>query len=226
MQIYQNKSSKQTSNHKGFTLIELVVSLGIFMIFSTAVISTFLAITQASSKANLNREQIAETSEVLNYIESIAKENGLDYNYIQNSQQTPSRQTFAYISSDFLTRYAFLIECPYNNIKPMSNSEFCTIYSNTITRSSIIQNFVLQEGDWIPLHSNKLKISRFSAKHFPEQDPFNKIDEVNLSNQFQPVTHITINLGRNSESTHLEALASTNPIVIQTSISSRLYNSQ
>lgn len=225
MQKPQQTSPKST-NRKGFTLIELVVSLGIFMIFTTAVISTFLSITQASSRANLNREQIAETSQILSYIESIAKENGLDYEYLNNSQQTPTRQTFAYISPDFLTRYAFLIQCPDNNLQTTTNQEFCTISSNTITRNNIIQDFVIQEGDWTPLHSNQLKIARFSAQHFPTQDPFTRTDEVNLANQFQPITHITINLGRNLDTNFQAALSSTNPIVIQSSISSRLYNSQ
>lgn len=222
----QNKQHQNTNSRKGFTLLELTISLGIFMIFSTAVISTFLSVTQASTKANLNREQVAESTEVLNYIESIAKENGLDYNYLQTSQQTPSRQTFAYISPDFLTRYSFLIECPANGLRPMSNSDFCTIYSNKTTRSNIIQDFVIQNGDWVPLHSNNLKIIRFTAQHFPNQDPFTTSEVVTQANQFQPTTHITLNLARNYQTDYSQALSSSNPIVIQTSISSRLYNSQ
>lgn len=216
------KSAKLHKTNKGFTLLELVISLGIFMIFTTAVISTFLSVTQSTTKANLNREQVSEASQIFSYIENIAKENAVDYNFLENSQQSENTQTYAFISANQLTQNLIQVACPSS---PQSEN-FCTISSNQNTRNNIAQDFVTDDGAWTPLHSPSLKIIRFQIKNFPTTDPFTTDEIIQPQNQFQPITHLILNLARNSENTYQEALQSNNPITLQTSISSRSYNSQ
>lgn len=206
---------------KGFTLLELVISLGIFMIFTTAVISVFLSLTQSTTKANLNREQVSEANQIFEYIESIAKENAVDYSYLATAQQSNLLQTYAFITPNGLNRFLIKSECPSLS---QSDSNFCTISSSTSSRSNISQEFILDGTLWAPLHSTDLKITKFEIKNFPEFSPFTTDEPIKRQNQFQPLTHITLNLGRNNTDTYREALTRSNPIILQTSFSSRSYN--
>lgn len=208
---------------KGFTLLELTISLGIFMIFTTAVVSSFLSLTQSTTKANLNREQVSEANQIFEHIQAITKENAVDYNYLQNTQQTSNTQSYAYISGDQLTRHLIKITCPENKNQ---SETFCQVSSNTSTRSNISQDFLTDESGWTPLHSNQLKITRFIIQTFPQTTPFTTDTPIQTNIQFQPISHITLNLARNTKASYQEALNSTNPITLQTSISSRSYNNQ
>lgn len=210
-----------TMNKKGFTLLELVISLGIFMIFTTAVISSFLSLTASTTKANLNREQVSEANQIFEYIESIAKENALDYGFLETAQQTDISQTYAFISPNGLTRYLVRSQCPSSNDTP---EKFCTVESSISTRSNISQDFILDGSLWSPLHSSNLRITKFSLESFPQNSPFTTNEIIESQNQFQPITHITLNLSRNNTDTYQEALTKNNPITLQTSISSRSYN--
>ncbi len=213
----------KAKSKKAFTLIELVISLGIFMIFSSAVISSFLALTQSTTKANLNREQVSEANQVFEYIEAIAKENSIDYSYLSTTQQTPTTQNYAFISADKLTRNLIRSVCPTSS---STQEEFCQISSNRSTRNNISQEFITDKSLWTPLHSSNLRVIRFNITNFPTESPFTTDEPIERQNQFQPITHITLNLARNNQSTFQESLQATNPIILQTSISSRSYNSQ
>lgn len=216
--------NKKTNIKPAFTLLELVISLGIFMIFTTAIISVFLSVTQATTKANLNREQVSESSQIFQYISSIAKENALDFTYLRNNAQTPTQRTFAFISPDQLTQHAIRILCPSS---PTTPDQFCQVDSSTQTRSNPVQPFLSHDGTWTPLHSPDLKIIDLQAKHFPDQDPFVQDQIIKQPNQFQPITHLTLNLARKDHTSIAEAKQDlSTPITLQTSISSRLYNSQ
>jgi Tfp pilus assembly protein PilE len=206
---------------KGFTLLELVISLGIFMIFTTAVISSFLSLTQSTTKANINREQVSEANQIFEYIEQIAKENAVDYKFLQTSQQTPNIQTYGFISGDQLTRHLIKSTCPDSSAQ---SQKFCQISSNTTTRSNISRDFIIDESMWTPLHSDTLKIVRFQIKTFPQETPFTTNQPIQRDIQFQPLSHIILNLARNTEDNYQEALNSSTPITLQTSISSRSYN--
>lgn len=206
---------------KGFTLLELVISLGIFMIFTTAVISSFLSLTASTTRANLNREQVSEANQIFEYIQSIAKENALDYSFLETAQQTNNSQTYAFISPDRLTRFLIRSQCPTSANSP---EEFCKVESSTSNRSNISQEFILDGSLWTPLHSENLRITKFNLESFPERSPFTTDQIIESQNQFQPITHITLNLSRNKTDNYQEALSRSNPITLQTSISSRSYN--
>lgn len=208
-------------NKKGFTLLELVISLGIFMIFTTAVISSFLSLTASTTRANLNREQVSEANQIFEYVESIAKENALDYSFLEIAQQTNTSQTYAFISPDSLTRYLVRSICPTSANSP---EDFCKVESSISTRSNVSQEFILDGTLWTPLHSDNLKITKFEISSFPTTSPFTTDQIIEIENQFQPITHITLNLSRNTGDNYPEAITRLNPIILQTSISSRSYN--
>jgi prepilin-type N-terminal cleavage/methylation domain-containing protein len=208
-------------NKKGFTLLEMVVAMSIFFIFLTAIFNTFITITDTQKKANVNRESVAEAREVLEYISDETKDKSIDYSCYNdatcsnNFNGRNETDTIALISKDGLQRTV---------IQKDFNEE-----DQSYTISTFEQNRQKNNQEWQApqiknaLHSPTLKIQKALFLISPDQDPFANTLEAAENNaiQYQPNLHLILNIKRKEADDELD----TNPIVIETSLSSRIYNS-
>jgi prepilin-type N-terminal cleavage/methylation domain-containing protein len=211
------------TKRNGFTLLEMVIALGIFMLFMGAVLNSFISLTVAQQKANLSREGIAEAKEILNQISIEGREKRIDYFCNQGLANTnpESNQTsfslncqidantkLVLVSNDGLERLLISSTPIDDNFKQIS--------SITETRANTLSPWSTNQTT--NLHSQRLKVRDFVVNIIPTTDPY-LLDSPNLQ---QPIVQLILIADRNSQKPNLAA----EPIVIQTSLSSRAYNPQ
>jgi prepilin-type N-terminal cleavage/methylation domain-containing protein len=211
----------QNKKHSGFTLMEMVVAMSIFMVFLTAVFGTYIQITSTQKKANNNREAVAETREIFSFISDEAKEKAIDYSCYDTGSECIGAQIgngmiskIVFISKDGLSRTIISVE-------KNEDEETYKITSAKFTRETTYGQNWIPNGNEYDLHSNNLKIESAKIILTPEQDPFiqNIVTATNEKIQFQPVIHMVLNIKRKAQS----AESDPTPIVMETSFSSRIY---
>jgi len=204
------------TDRPGFTLIEMLISLGIFMMFMSAILGSYIQISTLQQKTNLKRENIAETREVLDYITQKAKEKAIDYSCYQsatcpNGFVGNTVEEISLISKDGLDRTIIRKQFDSNTQETYLSSEeqHRDTPKNQLWTSSIAKR----------LHSPNLKFQNITFQISPNQDPFSDNLSVITNNalQYQPILHINLNLKRNNSE-------NPEPIIFETSISSRLYH--
>ncbi len=216
-----SKSMQNITNRKGFTLMEMVIAMSIFLIFLTAVFNTFITITDTQRKANLNRESVAEVRELISLITDETKDKALDYSCYTDAicsngfDGRNETDTIALISKNGLERT--VIKKRFNEEK---NIYELTNY--TQTRPTLSQAWLAPAAE-TPMHSENLKLQRALFLVTPNEDPFANTLEAaeNTAIQYQPNLHIILNVQRKET----EGETDPNPIVVETSLSSRIYNS-
>jgi prepilin-type N-terminal cleavage/methylation domain-containing protein len=207
----------QKQNRKGFTLIEMIISLGIFMLFLTAIFGTYIQITGLQQKTNLSREAIAEAREVMTFISEEVKDKAIDYTCYAdlfpcvNGINGNTVEEISLISKDGLERTI---------IKKIRDSQTSQIYLTTLnqSRTNTANDQWIDQTQESKLHSDTLAFNDVIFQITPNLDPFSNSIEIASRDelQYQPVIHVNLNVARpESKST----------IVLETSISSRIYNS-
>lgn len=212
--------------NSGFTLIEMVIAMGIFIMFLGVVFSSYIQISNAQKRANLNREAVSEAREILSYISQEAKEKAVDYSCYTDSTvfcfdgiQGNEVNQISLISKDGLERT--IISKKLN--EETKNYEITTL---TQVRQSTLRNWESAEiSQETPLHSENIQIQSARFEITPNADPFEANFETasNDQIQYQPALNVVLNVKRRQK-TDIEE-PDEFPIVLQTSISSRIYNS-
>jgi prepilin-type N-terminal cleavage/methylation domain-containing protein len=219
---------KNKTLKSGFTLLELVVALAIFMIFIGAIMNSFISLTTTQQKANLSREASSEAKDLLNYISVEAREKRIDYSCKNNGTDTDTNsqdfslncgdiqldEDLVFITNDGLER--IIVRKIQDEL-----TNFYTISAIKQTRPNLISNWEAENET--PLHSERLKIRNVSFTTTPGSDPYDYA-QTNPTLE-QPKVQIVINIERNSKTENATA-SETEPIVIQTTISSRSYSPQ
>jgi len=209
----------------GFTLLELVVALAIFMIFIGAIMNSFISLTTTQQKANLSREASAEAKDLLNYISVEAREKRIDYScknggtednadFSLNCGNIQIGEDLLFITNDGLER--IIVRKERND-----ETDFYTVSAIKQTRDNLISSW--DSENETPLHSERLKIRNVNFETTPNFDPYDySLVQPELE---QPKVQIILNIERNSK-TESATASETPPIVIQTTISSRSYSPQ
>lgn len=226
---FKNPHSK-TTKRKGFTLLEIVIALGIFMLFMGAVLNTFISLISVQQKANLSREGMSEAKEIMNFISVEAREKRIDY--FCNPESTGIRQTdsqtaiglqcainpdntvLVFVSNNGLER---LIIQKEDNDETIEQPDI-KVSAQIQRRDNIFSSW--QDISTIPLHSDRLRIKNIEATITPDQDPYNFAQTPTVIQH--PVAQIRLEIYRNAQNPDGE----TEPIIIQTSVSSRAYSPQ
>lgn len=208
----------KNQNRKGFTLIEMVISLGIFMLFLTAIFGTYIRITGLQQKTNLSREAIAEAREVMSYISDEIKDKAIDYSCYKalfpcvNGISGNNVEEISLISKDGLQRTI---------IKKIHDSETGKIYLTSLNqaRTNLANQQWIDQAQESKLHSDTLEFRDVIFQITPNQDPFSNDIEIASRDdlQFQPVMHINLNVAQPE--------SEDGKVILETSVSSRIYNS-
>jgi type II secretory pathway pseudopilin PulG len=231
--MFHSKTTQKPNTRKGFTLLEIVIALGIFMLFMGAILNTFISLTSTQQKANLSREGMSEAKEILNFISVEAREKRIDYFCNPPSTGIPAQEgttaltlgcgidddntVLVFVSNNGLER--LIIQKLNNENQEETNGQpSINVTAQTQRRNNIFSNW--QTINEIPLHSERLKIKDINAQITPTQDPY---DFGNDPEPLQhPVAQIRLEIYRNAQNPDESA----EQILIQTSVASRAYSPQ
>ncbi len=195
------KISKEKS---GFTLIEMLVAMSIFVVFVGILINSYTSILRAYTEANQYREVYVEARDIFETLSREIRDGMYDYNIV-NPKDTDKR--FLLVSKDGMYR-----------------TEIC--YDEGDSKLSLIKSdFKLAGTEYVCSTSSdkdvlnyNTRIADFKYYITPSFDPYD-IDNVSFDNQFQPMITFYIEFQANEGS-----LMEDQSFALQTTITSRIYN--
>ena len=221
----KNVCIKKRGLKRGFTLIELMVSMVIFVIFMAIVASSFVEIVRAQKETNEVRKMYAEVRSFVDLVSEEARLGTVDYD------------CYATVAQSFMNA------CP-KQLKPITSDGRTTDLAlvrkdgmqKTIFRFDSVNQTVkvvkydaLAGGGWAPaagytdfsdIMGNQVKVTRMSFVINPDMNPYSgdKTIYSNGAKQFQP--QVTIFMSVSNRANVRTPLG----IDYQTTISSRVYN--
>lgn len=215
IKILKNKYSfikKIPVNRKGFTLIEVLVSLAIFVIFTSIIINSYSSIIASQKKANEYRALYAEARQVFETLVSEFREGVVDYGSYKGTVNSALDDIWL-VSKDAEVKTRFFLEEEDVNGEPVS---FLKMGKGEVNEFS---------PDTLPTfdQARKLNSSRFNIKEIsflatPAIDPYDDYYVNYDSNQFHPKVTIYMVMETNVEG--VEDFE----IELQTTVSSRVYH--
>lgn len=198
---------------RGFTLIELIISITIFTLFIGVAGTSYVSIARSLRSANALRNTISEARGFLNTIVHDIRSNTIDYDclvtdcvfYFPGGQ----RQKFLpLINREQTERVLYRFSS--------GNAEVCK-QKKTISNTAGVSTSI-----WEPCGFQLIEMPSFSVSHLqflitPALDPFDATHATDDSVQFQP--SVTVLLSGQSIPGH----PTDAPLDFQTTISSRMY---
>lgn len=224
------KNEKLSIRKSGFTLIEIVVSIAVFVMFLGIIATSYVGIVRAQQQTNLTRGAIAEAR---NFMESLAQDfrlGTIDYKcydeaFLNNAQiECPiAHEPF------FRTKKLFLALVDRSNSRKniyWFDSDAKTVklrkFEGFINNGFV--SWIAQKGyedGWRALFSNDVKIEKAFFDVFPPLEPYSSENYQKNQYQFQPYVTVFMALNLAKANFSKEALL----LNLQTSFSSRVYNS-
>lgn len=205
--------TKKIRGKGGFTLVEMLISMAIFVTFTGILISSYSSIVRAQNEANEQRIMYVEARKVFDQLIQEFRDGMIDYQAYNNGElgATGVLREVKLISkdADVKTDLKYLSPTPDTAGVIQISKSFRDQFNNAY----------LPFGDYIDVNSDLVSITKFKVYASPVVDPY-ALENVNKDrNQFQPKVTIyaefTRDLGENKT-----------PLVmdLQTTISSRIYN--
>lgn len=196
---------QQRQEHKGFTLIELIISITIFTFFISVGVASYLNLSITLKKENVQRQLYSEMETVLADINRWGKFYGIDYQWYDNAYQTISpkdgNEELVLISKDKSSRIT---------LKKMADADSLGLYQE-----------VLRDGVYEPAEGFEANIfETVTSNNLHIQDVRFYLFPIRNSDAFQQ--KITVVLHGYMVSPYKEGKEE---FTLQTSMSSRLYAS-
>ena len=200
---------------EAFTLIEMVIAITVFTIFTGFVMASYLTFHRAQQESAITRSLILETESTMDLMTDSLKEYMIDYD--RYADLDPS-------SADVL--YG-LVKGAYFGLLDSSDSlvtNMLYLIAGDGTQLSFVWDeydgeLRMQEGDGdeILLHSEEFTASFVSFEIFPDVNPYESENISDDDVQFQPIVQVNLSLsapGRIRDEVVVD---------LQTSITSRFY---
>jgi len=194
---------KKFKQQKGFTLIEMMISMSIFVIFVGVLINSYSSIVRAQRDVNNYRLMYSESRRVFDTVVQKLRDGVVDYSALENTNVTAfGMHKVNVISKDGLEQ--FTIEF----VKASDLDE--DLYG--------FVRIVNQDGEEVRLNSSDISVIEFNFEPYPYFDPYN-IENVSVDGlQFQPMITISGKFQRAKE------VGDPYEVEFRTTISSRVYN--
>lgn len=225
---------KKHKTQKGFTLIEVLVSISIFSVFITSVVTAYLNIAQSQRQANLIRGIYSENRYLMTLISDEARSKTIDYSCYPNADNLLSRRDeISGVCQDLSTGINVSNYLALINAEGNERTIFKVENGVDIILVKMYKEKVNEDGKtWLPakgfsssifqpISLEKMVLVGFQFDINPIVDPYDVRNVYCDTVQFQP--SVTINASikgvPNSEAQNFT-------MDLQTSVSSRLYNKQ
>lgn len=225
------------NKQKGFTLIEVLIALAIFMVFITGVSSAYIDIARSQREANLVREIYSDMRYVFGMIEEEARSKTIDYACYQkgevqreyngvdllidlgnlcsavNPNITNPEDYLALVDAEGLARIIFKIEGDEE-----AGGRIFTFYREHYTGAAWEPDAGFNPTEFTRVDLKNIKINAFKFEISPLADPFDPRNVACGPVQFQPQVGVYASIeGARSDTEGFK-------MNLQTSISSRVYN--
>ena len=184
----------------GFTLIEVLVAMSIFVVFVGILINSYSSIVRAYNQANDYRKMYVEARDIFDAIKQELRDSVYDYAFEGNEGNV-------LISKD--GQYRTKINHSDNNL----SIEKCSLSEGL--EIGDIGAYGVCEDERLNLD---LEVTEFKFLASPIKDPYNDKNIVNNNVQFQPMIHVY------AKFKYVDYFGDESSFDLQTSVSSRIYN--
>lgn len=231
---------KKMQNKNGFTLIEVLIALAIFMILVTSIAASYLDIARKQREANTIREIYSEIRYVYNLIGEEARSKTIDYgcprrfkelneddilrpiDVVSTSQvcsdlvTMPEGSYLALVSPDATERTVFkIIEDPEDE-----NAKLLSFYKESKDEEGLAWSPNPGFDGFQDIDLKEIRLDKMKFEISPLADPFDPENVGCGVIQYQPSVSVYSTLAARNTS------ISNFSLDIQTSFSSRVYNTQ
>lgn len=201
----KNKQKKVVSNRKGFTLVELLIAMTIFLLFIGVVVGAYTGIIRAQRNANEYRIMYSEARSVFDSLTWELRNGIVDYGYYVESE------TEGYL----VGALDELVLVPGNGDKRvLIGYENDAVYLMDIP----FENAVFPEERRFLNNPEEVRISDFRMYVSPVFDPYDLDYTSHDFQQFHPKVTVYAFFEREFGN------GSTYDMILQTTVSSRIYN--
>jgi len=207
---------KNKSKKKGFTLVELLIAIGIFMGFMVVVTDAFLEIVRAQKSANETRLMYSELRNFTDYLDNELREGGIDYFcYNQGFLQNLDFSQAALVRCDDA---ATLTVDAGNNLRTISRDGLSSsiIKFDTEKQTVCLKRYRNVDGSWQPetgVGENlttggsgdcgtgyeefafaNLRVKNMKFQIYPAKDPHGAGAQDNLATQLAPMVIVDMDI--------------------------------
>ncbi|MBI4994248.1 hypothetical protein HZC21_01215 [Candidatus Peregrinibacteria bacterium] len=183
-----------------FTLMEMLISISVFMVFVGLVAGSYISLVKANNTANDMQKLYRETRNVFDVIASEIKNGAIDYSCVnpetdvhcienQNAGEKGEKKVLGILRRTGASRALFKLKDG-------------KILFQEQTRDPTNMAWVYVT-DWQPLTAEKSNVEDLRFKIFPEKNPYDAANAENDASQWQPSTTIFLKInGRNFKTTY------------------------
>lgn len=212
---------------KGFTLVEMLVALGIFSVFMGVLITSYISLVKGFRGTEDYRVLYADARNVFDTVIEHARNSTVygDCNDISDGGFIDDLSTLSFCSTDGVKKVTFVLEEESNDV--LSGLEVTD--EQNLNEESARKNLKMvveeidnplmglgySDSDTTILNSDSVNIKNFSFKVFPKTDPF--LGVYNDVSSYQPVVIIDATFEK------VSASGSTYSLPLHTAISLRTY---
>lgn len=188
------------TNRRGFTLVEMLVSMTIFMVFVGILINSYSTIIKAQKEANDYRAMYTEARAVFDTLIAELREGMVDYGRNGCGVDVPFgiQNNFYLVSKDGAKKQVLL------------DAEILNLIKFDVDGTTKLKT--------VPLNSKNVAVKTFNVQIYPFADPYAPLNVGENRHQFQPA--VTIFASFEKEKVTGEPYK----VDFQTTISSRIYN--
>lgn len=178
------KNTIRKSN--GYTLVEMLIAISIFMIFLAIVAGSYMSLVSANRKANEAQRAYREVRFVFDSFAGEIRSGMLDYSCIDqehldaiclDNQNTEDKKVLAVLHNYGKERVLFKFKADDKNILMMKQERIST-------------SAAWSGGEWQTLNTEKLTVDNLAFSFFPSKDPYSPSNATLDAVQWQPAVTI------------------------------------
>ena len=174
-----NKIYRKLGSRGGFSLIEMLVAMAIFMLFTGVLITSYAGVIRSLRGAEEYRVLYSEARHVFDVLTDTARSGTIfspDCNDLDNGFASPKVMALEFCSKDRLSKTRFeYVAAGAGDERQLVMTEF--------VRGKVEDSFVEQE---VELYSDEVRVTDFAFYVWPLRDPFAVGAEAELANLFHP----------------------------------------
>lgn len=212
---------------KGFTLVELLISMAIFVSFLGVVTTSYVSIVRAQRDANDVRKMYSELRNVIDVVSDSIRESAVDYGCYNPAEQSgidlydPNRCLENAVSPIVGGQTTVLALVKKDGLeKTIFKIDGAKLVQKRWQKTSVGWEAVPGYEEYVPLNTDLLSLEGVNFRIFPQVNPYSNDPKVfgNSAFQFQPKVglFLLVKNGVNAKSDF--------QLRYQTTISTRVYN--
>ncbi len=214
------KLRKKLADNKGFTLVEMLIAMAIFVTFTSVLINSYTSIVRAQRDANDYRIMYAEARRTFDTLTRELRDAMVDYGSYGGAGIIGAQDEIRLVTKDGRN----VIEVRYEEpVESVENTEETTPGKVILAKGRVPAGVAIEPNypvifDERVLNSDEVNVKSFAIYVSPSIDPYDQEYVFNDVNQFHPKITIFAEFERELSNGNMVTMD------LQTSVSSRIYN--